>query len=105
MLWSPPKNVVHWGHPFKTPRYNEVTLWWQGCVKIVHHAMSIVQVGKMYREVFWEITEMQNEKEPQHDLCAALNCHLYVGIYCDSASPLTLYEILTLYYFLTLPCL
>ena len=67
--------------------------------------MSLVWVGAMQREVFWAITEMQNEKEPQHDLCAAPNYHLYGGSYCDSAPPRTLYEIITLYDFLTLPCL
>ena len=67
--------------------------------------MTIFWVDAMYREVFWEITEMQNEKEPQHNLCAAPNFHLDGGIYCDSDSPRTLYAILTLYDLLTLPCL
>ena len=105
MLWPPPLNVVHWGHPFKTPRYTKLTLWLQGCVKPGHHAMSLVWVGAMYREFFWAITEMQNEKEQQRDICAATNFHPYGGNYCDSASPRTHYEILTLYDFLTLPCL
>ena len=83
----PPHNVVHWGHPFETPRYNEVTLWWRGCVEPGHHSISLVLVGVMCREVFWEITEIQNEKEPQHNLCAAPNFHLGGGSYCDSASP------------------
>ena len=67
--------------------------------------MSLVWVGAMYREVFWAITEMQNEKELQHDLCVAPNFHLDGGSYCDSASPSTLYETLNLYDLLTLPCL
>ena len=87
MSWGPPHNVVHWGHPFETPRYNEVTLWWRGCVEPGHHLISLVLVGAMCREVFWEITEIQNEKEPQHNLCAAPNFHLGGGSYCDSASP------------------
>ena len=96
MLWGPPLNVVHWGHPFETPRYTKLTLWLQGCVKPGHHAMTLVWVGLKYREVFWGITEMQNEKEPQHDLCAAPNFHLDGGSYCDSAFPNTLYEIINL---------
>ena len=67
--------------------------------------MALVRVDEMYREVFGAITETQNKKEPQHDVFAATNCHLYGGRYCDSASPLILYKILTLYDFLTLPCL
>ena len=67
--------------------------------------MYLVRVGALYREVFWEITEMQNEKELQHDLCYAPNCHLDGGSYYGSASPCTLYETLTLYDLLTLPCL
>ena len=74
-------------------------------VKPGHHSMYLVWVGAMYREVCWAITETKNEKEPQHNLCAAPNCHLDGGSYCDSASPRTLYEILTLYDFLTLPYL
>ena len=35
--------------------------------------MSLVTVGAMYRNLFWSITEIQNEKEPQHDLGAAPN--------------------------------
>ena len=49
--------------------------------------MYLVRVGAMYREVFWTITEMQNEKEPQHDLCDTPNFHLYGWSYCDGASP------------------
>ena len=52
MLWSPPLNVVNWGHPFETPRYTEVKIWWRDCVNPEHHEMSLVQVGAMYREVF-----------------------------------------------------
>ena len=104
MSWGSPNNVVHLGHPFETPRYTEVTLWWRGCVKPVHHTMFLVWVGEMYREVFWAITEIQNEKEPQHNLCAAPNFHLGGGSYCDSAYPSTLYEHFTLYDFLILPC-
>ena len=67
--------------------------------------MSLVWVDTMYRKVFGEITETQNKKEPLHDLCAAPTFHLDGGRYCDSASPLILYLTLTLYEFLTLPCL
>ena len=67
--------------------------------------MSLFRVGSMYREVFWAITEIQNKKELQQNLCAAPNCHLYGERYCDSASTRTLYENLTLYDFMTLPCL
>ena len=67
--------------------------------------MSLVWVGAMYRDVFWEITEIQNEKEPQHDLCAAPNFHLDGGSYFDSASTRTLYNILTLHALMTLLCL
>ena len=67
--------------------------------------MSLVQVGAMYREVFWEITKIKNEKELLHNLCAAPNCHLDGGSYFDSVSPRTLYETHTLYDFLTLPYL
>ena len=52
MSWVPPLNVVHWWHLLETPRYTEVILWWRGCVKPGHHAMSLVQVGTMYREFF-----------------------------------------------------
>ena len=62
MSCPPPHNVLHWGHPFKTVRYTEVTLWWRVCVNPGHHAMLLVQMGAMYREVFWAITEMQNKK-------------------------------------------
>ena len=67
--------------------------------------MSLVWEGAMYRGVFWEIPETKNEKEPQHYLCAEPNYHLDGGRYCDSASPHTMYETITLYDLLTLPCL
>ena len=67
--------------------------------------MSLVRVGAIYREIVWAITEIQNEKEPQHDLFADTNLHLDGLSYCNSASPRTLYEILNLYDFLTLPSL
>ena len=79
MLWVPPHNVVLWGHPFKTPSYTEMTLLWLSCVKPGHHAISLVLVGAMNREVFWEITEIQNEKEQEHNLCDAPNFHVDVG--------------------------
>ena len=66
--------------------------------------MSLVRVGTIYREFFWEITEMQNEKEPQQNICAAPNFHLDGGSCCDSDSPLTLYKTLKLYDLLALPC-
>ena len=53
--------------------------------------MTLVQVAAMYRVVFWDITEIQNEKELQHNICASPNCQLDGGSYCDSASPRTLY--------------
>ena len=81
MLLVPPQNLIQWGNPFEMPRYTEVKLRWQGCVKLGHHTMSLVHMLEMCRECFWEITEMQNEKEPQHYLCAAFNCHLGGGIY------------------------
>ena len=104
-VWVPSLNVVHWGHPFEMTRYTKVTLLWRGCVKPGHHAMSLVWVDAIYREVFCEIKEMKIEKEPQHNLCAAINSHLDGGMYCDSASSRKLHEILTLHDLLTLPCL
>ena len=67
--------------------------------------MSLVRVRTMYKEFFWAITEMQKEKELQHDLFDELNFHLDGGSYCDNDSPCTLYEIFILYALLTLPCL
>ena len=39
--------------------------------------MYLVWVGAMCREVFVEIKDLQNEKEPQNDLFDAPNLHLY----------------------------
>ena len=88
MSWVPPHNVVHWRHLFKMPIYTKVKLLWWGYIKTGHHALSLVWVGAMHGELFWEITEIQNKKYPQHDLCAAPNCHLGGGIYNDSAYPI-----------------
>ena len=49
--------------------------------------MYLVPVSAMYRDVFWAIKEMKNEKELQHDLCAAPNFRLDGGSYCDIAPP------------------
>ena len=92
-----PHNEVHWGHPFETPSYTEVRFWLRGYIQPGHYTMSLVQVGAMYREVFWAITYIKNKKKPQHNLCAAPNCHPGVRSYCGSASPFRLYKILTLY--------
>ena len=67
--------------------------------------MSLDRVGKICRECFGEITEKENKKEPQHDICAAPDCHIDKGNYCDSAFLCTVYEIITMYALLTLPCL
>ena len=52
-----------------------------------HHAVFLVSVGSLNREVLGEITEMQNKKELQHDICTAPNFHLCGGSYFDSVSP------------------
>ena len=67
--------------------------------------MPLVQVGEMRMEVLGEITEIHTKKELQHNLRAASNRHVGGGRYCDSASPRTLYEIITLYDSPTFPCL
>ena len=48
---------------------------------------------------------MQNEKEPEHDICVVPNFHLGGRSYYGSALIRTLHEILTLYAFPTLPSL
>ena len=87
MSWTPQHNVVHWGHQSETPSYTKATLWWRGYVNPGHHAMSLVRVSAMYRECFWAITEIKNEKKPQRNLCAAPNSHLGGGSYYYSAPP------------------
>ena len=47
MLLVPPQNLIQWGNPFEMPRYTEVKLRWQGCVKLGHHTMSLVHMLEM----------------------------------------------------------
>ena len=75
-----------------------------GYVNPGHHAMSLVPVGAMFREMFWAIIEMKTKRN-RNTIFVMRQLPPDGGIYCDSASSLTLYEILTLYDFLTLPCL